>query len=179
MPDATHWADALVRLRACADAVAWARQYPDLRAAWAACERGDWMLWLAGRVAGAPGDSSRIPLVRAACDCAELAISGWEARYPDDRRPREALVTARRWCDGAATLKEVRDAAADAAGAAYVTPSAGAYVAASAATNAAVSAFAVFAADAYAASAAYRAPLSRCADIVRHHYPEPPELPDA
>lgn len=44
MPD-THWADALVRLGACAAAVEWAKQYPTFQAAWNACGRSDWMEW--------------------------------------------------------------------------------------------------------------------------------------
>lgn len=47
--EVTHWTDDLVRLQACDDAVEWARGYDTMDAAWAACERGDWMLWLACR----------------------------------------------------------------------------------------------------------------------------------
>ncbi len=165
MPDTPHWTDTLVRLSACSDAVAWARAYPDLPTAWAACDRGDWMLWLAGKLAGPPGDASRIPLVRAACDCAELALQVWEARDPDSRRPHEALAVARRWCDGAATLEEVQAAAYAAATA---------YVADAAATAAATA----YVADA-AARCRRRPTLARCADLVRRYYPEPPELPNA
>jgi hypothetical protein len=45
----THWTDELVRWKACNDAVQWARAYPTMQAAWDACERADWMLWLMGR----------------------------------------------------------------------------------------------------------------------------------
>ena len=48
----THWTDGLVTLGACDDAVAWAKTQPDLAAAWVTCDRGDWMLWLAGRRIG-------------------------------------------------------------------------------------------------------------------------------
>ncbi|MEM7622636.1 MAG: hypothetical protein AAF235_05475 [Planctomycetota bacterium] len=65
-----HWTDGLVRLRACGDAVDWAKGFGSLDAAWAACDRGDWMLWLAGRVSGAPGGDARRTLVLAACGCA-------------------------------------------------------------------------------------------------------------
>ncbi len=42
-----HWADDLRKLFACPEAVAWARSYPTLDAAWAACQDGSWMLWWA------------------------------------------------------------------------------------------------------------------------------------
>lgn len=35
----------LLRLGACAEAVEWAAPYETLDAAWAACERPDWLLW--------------------------------------------------------------------------------------------------------------------------------------
>jgi hypothetical protein len=43
---ATHWTDRLIELGATCEAVPWAKGYDSLDAAWAACERGDWMLWL-------------------------------------------------------------------------------------------------------------------------------------
>ena len=93
-----HWTDALVHLGVCHDAVAWARGYPSLAAAWAVCQRGDWMLWIAGRFAGPPGDPRRRPLVLAACDCAALAL-----RY----------VPAGEECPAAATADDVAAARAE------------------------------------------------------------------
>jgi hypothetical protein len=49
-----------------------------------------------------------------ACDCAERALYLFEARYPDDGRPRKAIEVARRYAEGAATREELaaaRDAA--------------------------------------------------------------------
>jgi len=43
------WVRALRTLDACGEAVQWAEGYPSLRVAWAACPRGDWMLWYLGR----------------------------------------------------------------------------------------------------------------------------------
>jgi len=43
---ARHWSSELEALDACEEAVEFAREYPSLRAAWTACERPDWMLWL-------------------------------------------------------------------------------------------------------------------------------------
>jgi len=53
----TDWSYALVRTRACSDAVMWAREQPSYEVAWESCERGDWLLWLAGRRC-TPGDAA-------------------------------------------------------------------------------------------------------------------------
>ena len=143
------WTDTLTDLRACPDAVAWARGYHDLYAAWAASERGDWMLWLAGKLSGPPESASRKRLVLAACECARLALA--HVRAGEDR-PRIAIETAERWARGEAgvTLANVRAAAADA----Y----------AAAAADAAAAAAAAYAAAAWAARTSTHA---ACADIVR------------
>jgi len=49
-----------------------------------------------------------------ACDCAAHVLPVYEKTYPDDKRPHEAIETARRYADGKATKKEL-DAARDAA----------------------------------------------------------------
>jgi hypothetical protein len=49
-----------------------------------------------------------------ACDCAERVLYLFEARYPDDGRPRKAIEIARRYAEGKATVGELntaRDAA--------------------------------------------------------------------
>ena len=43
---AQHWSRRLKQLSACAEAVTWARDHDSLQAAWDACQRGDWMVWL-------------------------------------------------------------------------------------------------------------------------------------
>ncbi len=50
-----------------------------------------------------------------ACDCAERVLPIYEKRYPDDKRPRLAVGTARLYALGQATRAEL-DAARDAAG---------------------------------------------------------------
>ena len=116
-----HWTDLLVRLNACPEAVEWARGYRSLAAAWAACERGDWMLWLAGRVSGRPGSKSRRLVVLAAADCA--ATAEWYVPA-GETRPAECVGLCQRYGRGDAgvTLAMVRaaGAAAWAAGAAAV-----------------------------------------------------------
>jgi hypothetical protein len=54
-----------------------------------------------------------------ACDCAEHVLSLYEAKYPDDDRPRKAIEVARRYAEGTATreaLAAARAAAWAAAG---------------------------------------------------------------
>ena len=116
----------LKRKSACQDAVDWiGKRAP--KQAWDTCSRGDWMLWLAGRIG-----IDRKLLVLAACDCAEPALKF--VRKGEDR-PAQAIRTARLWCGGKATLKEVRadaDAAVNAAvyaAAAYAAVDAAAYAA--------------------------------------------------
>ena len=156
-----HWSDELIRLRACNEAVQWARGYATFEEAWTACGHGDWMLWYAGRVAGPPWSESRRPLVRAAVACARLTLPVWEAQHPDDRTPHRCLDLADRWARG----EEVRQE--DLLAAAAAAYDAAAHAAAPAAYAAA-----------YAAAAAYdarKAALAQCADLVRQVYQTPPE----
>jgi hypothetical protein len=95
--------DKLRTLFACDPAVEWANSQ-DPRKAWYACDHGDWLLWLAATL-----NLRRQTFVRAACACARTALQ----YVPDgEDRPRIAIKTAERWCDGKATLDEVRKAAA-------------------------------------------------------------------
>ena len=113
-----NWSDALRALGACDDAVEWASTQPDAATAWRDCERADWMLWLAGRLAGPTTPEARGALVLAACACARTAL-----RYvPEgEGRPRRAIETAEAWARGEGSIDDVRaaaaaaDAAADAA----------------------------------------------------------------
>ena len=110
----------LERLGACREAADW-YDGRDSEQAWAECERGDWMLWVAGKL-----NVDRKVLVAAACECAELAL----VHVPDgEDRPRQAIETARAWVSGNATLEQVRKAAsaADATRAAASATDAAAY----------------------------------------------------
>ena len=130
-------------MAACAEAVEWVGRR-GLKTAWRDCPRGDWMLWLGGRL-----DIDRKLLVLAACDCAETALK----YVPEgEDRPAKAIQTARNWCNGTATVQECR-AAADAAYAA-----ADAYAGATAGADAAYAAAdAADAAGAYADADAWNA----------------------
>jgi len=176
-----HWTDRLPA-NACSEGRAWARTQPSMRVAWATCLRGDWMLWLAGSLAGGPWSDSRRPLVLAACGCARLALPYVRA---GEYRPRLAIETAEAWArgDAGATPQMVRDAYAAAVAAVADADAVAAAHAAYAAADAAAAAHAADAAYAYAdADAAAHAAaaaqgarvLAECADIVRQHYPRAP-----
>jgi hypothetical protein len=166
--------DKLRELHACSEAIVWAKNYPTLQAAWKACDRGDWMLWLAGGTVQ-PGSPEHKRVVFAACQCARLALPHVPAT---ELRPLAAIETAERWTKGETSIEKVcaaADAAADAAAEAanYAAEAANyaAYYAAYFATYSAAEA-ANYAAEAanYAAEAAtYYATLIACADIVRQH----------
>ena len=72
-PATGHWSEQLERLGACCDAVDWARGYDTPEAAWAACGRGDWMLWVAAR-AVQPGSPEHNAVVAATCACARRSL---------------------------------------------------------------------------------------------------------
>jgi hypothetical protein len=156
----------LNELHACSEARAWAKG-KTLAEVWLGCGRGDWLLWLAGRMQGEPGWFTREQVVLAACDCAETSLKF--VREGEDR-PQKCLEVVRAWATGNATLEEVRVArvaayaayayaasdaayaASDAAYAASYAASAAAYAAAAAYASAYASA--AFSASAYAAAAA-------------------------
>ena len=147
MKTAKQFESLLHELGACSEAVRWAHG-KTLHVVWTTCKRGDWLLWLVGKMADKKGWPTRKQAVLAACDCAEKALK--YVKEGEDR-PRLAIQTARKWARGKATLGEVRKAYA-AADAAY------AY------------------ADAAAADASYAAranALAESADLVRKRLKEP------
>jgi hypothetical protein len=188
-------AELLADLDACGESFTWAADYPDPRDAWDHCPRGDWLLWVAHRlarrdwllwVAHRLGVSRKL-VVLAACDCARTAL-----RYvPEgEGRPRLAIETAEAWCRGEATEKEAREAANAAAHAAGLAADAAAYAAnatyaanaaahaaahatyaAAHAANATYAAAGLATAAATAATAAATAANRRCADLVRARIP--------
>ena len=146
-------------------AVAWLNTQPDVTTAWDACERADWMLWLASRL-----DIPRPLLVLAVCDCARTALQ----YVPEDEgRPLAAIEAAEAWA------ADPTDAAADAADAAsYAASYAAARAAARAsayATRAAADAVAYSVADAAARAAADAAAgaaaQKQMAELVRGRIP--------
>jgi len=190
----------LKKLNPCGNAVVFVEKYKNPQGAWDACNRGDWMLWLLGKLSGSPRSKSRKKLVLTACKCARLSLKyvpKWE------KRPLKAIQVAENWARGKGKkLKDIRIAAADAAAAAadvayaYSADAAAdtaydaAYAAGTAyADNAAAAAAAADAATCVAACVATDAAcaanvavyanadiLRKCADIVRKNYPIAPKL---
>ena len=179
--------DKLNNMNACSEAVDWIGRRGSMTA-WRDCKRADWMLWAANNLG-----IDRKLLVLAACDCAETALK----YVPEDEdRPVKCIQITRNWCNGTASMDDVRTArhdaaaaiaadAADAAAAYAYAAAYAAYAAAYAADDAAAYA-AYAAADAAYADAAYAAAadaayarsmvLSQCADIVRNDYPNVDDL---
>ena len=138
--------DILAELGACPEAVEWAGRKTHKKA-WETCKRGEWLLWIAGRLG-----VDRKLLVLAACACARTALK----YVPDgEDRPRIAIETAEAWTRGEATIDQVRSAAYASALAAYAAYATNAPYAA--ARAAAYAANAASRAAAYAAQAAYAA----------------------
>jgi len=194
---------ALIRLDACEEALTWAATQPDAATAWSQCPRGDWMLWLLGKLAGEWGSEShrRVAFLAALC-----AAGAWRWMGPESRTAievtirygqgeevsqyllRDAASAARAAWRTAHTAAwraaDAADAATEAAYAAYSATYAASYAYADdAATDAAYAAYATEAAYGAAAYAAYGATAPRAesltisADLVRLAYPSPPEIP--
>ena len=178
-------ASRIEHLEPCSEAYEWAKRYTSPEKAWAECQRGDWLLWLLGKRAGAPESEARKRLVLCACSCARLALP-----HTKDVRVSTCIETAEKWAKGETTIEQLRGAravayaayaaehyaapaAAEAAEAAYAA-AATAYTAIEAAYAAAAAGYA--AAYAAAATAARYRVLEKCADIVRKHYPRPPKV---
>ena len=103
---------------ACPEGIAWVKKQKikSDSQAWRELHRSDWMIWLAEK-RGIWNKLDPTKLRLFACDCAEQALPIYEKDYPDDKRPRKAVETARLFAEGKATQKEL-DAAWAAAGAA-------------------------------------------------------------
>ena len=142
----TTWLADLKSHDPCAEGYRWAKDnnITSLAEAFAKLPRADWWLWLA-RAYGLDLDRPR--LVTFAADCAERVLTQFESRYPDDRRPRNAIEAARALV--ACPSPETRNAA-------YAYYYSAAY-AANAAYNAANAAYAAYHAAADAADAAANA----------------------
>jgi hypothetical protein len=104
-----HFVEELKKINACEDAIEWCETQPDLEMAWRVCTRGDWMLWLAGKLSGPPGDG-RKQLVACAMEVAMLAR---QYASPDVQTAMDRCERAvSSWADGRCTLEDVRLATA-------------------------------------------------------------------
>ena len=148
----------LKQMNACSEAIEWAENYPSLKKAWDACERGDWMLWLLGETNKRLGTKKHRLIVRCAVNCARLSLK--HVKRGEDR-PRIALEVTERWLNN-----DIDTTIGDVSGAAHA-----AYAACAAASAAADAAYA-----ACAAHAAADAADAAHADIVRKYFPNPPKI---
>ena len=117
---------------------------------------GDKVAFSSARLVSQVGTLTQIIAVQWAAECAKRVLRHYEDRYPEDKRPREAIQAALKWA------KDPTEANRNAA-----------YAAAAYAAAYAAAAAAYAAADAAAASRR-REVLRQCADVVREFYPEPP-----
>ena len=97
----------LASLHPCNEAVEWLKEQSSMKVAWETCERGDWMLWLLGKLSGKIGSKSRKKLVWTACQCARLSL-----KYvtEGEKQPLITIKTTEKYSKGLATLKEVKSA---------------------------------------------------------------------
>ncbi|KKN77755.1 hypothetical protein LCGC14_0357290 [marine sediment metagenome] len=162
--------DRIEHLSPCLEGVEYLNTFDTWEDFWQKCNRGDWMLWLCGKLAGEPMSDSRRPLALAACECARLSLPYLSPRSRENSTKLIRLVET--WAtNNTVTRQHLLDAAtygAGAAGAAYAAYSDVAAAAAYAAT------YGAGAGAAYAAAAVRTNTLARCADIVRKHYPKIP-----
>jgi hypothetical protein len=174
---AVNLLNTLRTIEACNDSIAWMGSLPPdttPETAWTICPRGDWLIWLLGRL-HVRGLISRQTLVLASCASARTALRHL-AGTPWETACCEAINVAEQWCHGEATLDDVRAATravwqARRADAAYADA---AYAdAAYAAAAAAYAAYDYAAADAAAAYAAYARQKHRAlmADEIRKILP--------
>lgn len=106
----------LRRMGSCDEAVAFAAGFGSLHAAWDACPRPDWMLWLLGRIGHQDDRAYRLY----ACWCVRnTPIAGGRTVWDllTDERSKTAVIVAERFAEGQATQEDL-DAARDAAWAA-------------------------------------------------------------
>lgn len=93
-----------------------------------------------GGTAESMDETDRPALTLWAADCAERVLSLFEDRYPDDRRPRDAVGAARAWARGEISVGAARRAAFAAHAAAREADDTAARAAARAAGHAAATA---------------------------------------
>ena len=103
--------DLLARMNACDESSRWLAVLPSdttPESAWSTCPRGDWLVWLLGRLHRA-GVLSRQTLTLAGCAAARTSLVHL-AGTPWHAPSLAAIETTERWCRGEATPEEVRKA---------------------------------------------------------------------
>ena len=93
-----EWLLPIRKLGACSEALEWADNYDSLEDVWVKCKRGDWMLWLLGRLSGTPDSDRSKKLVYTTLQCARLSLPYVEN---GEVRPLKAIETAEAWASEA------------------------------------------------------------------------------
>jgi hypothetical protein len=170
----------LLDLNPCRDGLEFAESYDfDSSKIYETCERGDWLIWLLRKT----NTATESQVVLLACECAERVLVTYEKKHPGDKRPRQAIESARKWASdpteenrsSCRTADAAAYAAADAADAvAYAADAADAAADAAAyAADAAAYVVAAVAADAADAAAARATERKWQADKIREIIPNP------
>jgi hypothetical protein len=149
--------------KACEESIEWSHG-KTLQQAYDECERADYMLHFFRKMCGRPGWPSVRKVVGTAARCAETVLHIYEAKYPDDKRPRECIEACYRYERGEIDedeLKKYADAAA--------------YAAAYAAYAAYAAAYAAYAADAAEYDTIRHTHHLKMCAIIREHL----KLPEA
>jgi hypothetical protein len=116
---------------ACGDGLEFATKHKfDFAKLYDKCERGDWMIWVLRRAKLIYKPQA----VRIAVFCAEHVLGIYEKKYPEDKRPQQAIEAAKEWVNN--PNEENRKAAYAAAYAAYTAYAAADAAAADAAADA-------------------------------------------
>ena len=150
----------------CQKGLEWYEKQPDEKTAWAKCNRGDWMLWIANRLGV---DERKFFLTKG--KCANIV-----RHLMKDKRSRDAVDAAIAYGEGRITKEELNICAYDA----YIAASTAADAASTAADAAYTAAYAAAAAaddadDAAsyaAAAAAYAGNRKKTAGICREYLTE-------
>ena len=101
----------LTGLNACTDAKEWVLTLNDdvsNEAAWTACERGDWMVWLIGALHRRDAITRQV-LTLATVACTRTALPRLAGR-PAESAVSALLDATERWCRGEADMPVVKDA---------------------------------------------------------------------
>ncbi len=154
-------------LHPCSEAIKYMASQKTYLSAWANCERGDWMLWIAKKL---KVDDKKLTMAKVMC-------AKQVEHLIRDQRSKDALQACFDYVNGKITRDELNAAANTAYAYAYDAADAAAYAAAydaayDAAADAAADAYADAAYDAYgdaAAAAARTQSLRKSADICRQY----------
>ena len=101
----------------CDEAREWAKPFKTAKAAWVACERPDWMLWLLGSLCPEGfGVPERRKLAGVLAECSRAVLDNFEKHRPGDTRVRACIELVERFASGDESVtREMLSAAESAA----------------------------------------------------------------